>query len=265
MINFLNINQHLGFNYNASPLEQFEILVIYPISLYGLLDISITNSVIYMVIIFTSIFLFHFLGFFNINLVYSNPLSSILEFVYLFILGMVRQQSGIVGQNFFPFFFFVFWFILFSNLFGLLPYGFTVTGHIIMTFFLALSFNLSFLIYGLAKHGLKFFLLFVPKGAPVFLIPLLIVIEVLSYTLRTLSLSIRLFANMMAGHTLMFILSSFILSFLALGFLGFFPMLLVFLLLFFVFVLEVGIAFLQAYVFVILLAIYLKDGITPVH
>lgn len=253
------------FIYNSSPLEQFEILVIYPISFYGLLDISITNSVVYMCIVLFSMFFFHFLGFFNINLVYGNILSSFLEFVYLFILGMVRQQAGIVGQNFFPYFFLVFWFILFSNLFGLLPYGFTVTGHIIMTFFLALSFNLSFFIYGVANHGLKFFMLFVPKGAPAALLPLLVVIEILSYSLRTLSLSIRLFANMMAGHTLMFILSSFILSFLSFGFLGFFPMLLVFVILFFVFVLEFGIAFLQAYVFVILLAIFLKDGISPSH
>ena len=105
------------FIYNSSPLEQFEILVIYPISFYGLLDISITNSVVYMCIVLFSMFFFHFLGFFNINLVYGNILSSFLEFVYLFILGMVRQQAGIVGQNFFPYFFLVFWFILFSNLF----------------------------------------------------------------------------------------------------------------------------------------------------
>jgi ATP synthase subunit 6 len=261
----MNLIQLYLSNYNFSPLEQFEILVVYPISFFGLFDISITNSVIYVSIIFASIFLFHFLGLFNMNIVYSNPLSSILEFVYLFILGMVRQQAGIVGQNFFPFFFLVFWVILLSNLFGLLPYGFTVTGHIIMTFFLAFSFNLCFFLYGVVKHGLKFFMLFVPQGSPAFLIPLLVVIEVLSYSLRTLSLSIRLFANMMAGHTLMFILSSFILSFLAFGFLGAIPTFFVFVLLFCVFVLEVGIAFLQAYVFVILLSIYLKDGISPSH
>lgn len=253
------------FIYNTSPLEQFEILVIYPISLYGLLDISITNSVVYMCIILFSIFFFHFLGFFNTNLVYGNLLSSLLESVYLFVLGMIRQQAGIVGQNFFPYFFLLFWFILLSNLFGLLPYGFTVTSHIIMTFFLAFSFNLSFFIYGIAKHGFRFFLLFIPAGAPAALIPLMIVIEVLSYVLRSLSLSIRLFANMMAGHTLMFILSSFMLSFLSMGFLGFFPMFLVFVILFFVFLLEVGIALLQSYVFVILLSIFLKDGISPVH
>jgi F-type H+-transporting ATPase subunit a len=253
------------FNYYTSPLEQFEILVIYPLSFFGLFDISITNSFIYMCIIFFCMFMFHFLGFYNINLVAGNALSSLLEFFYLFIFGMIRQQSGIVGQNYFPYFFFAFWFILLSNVFGLLPYGFTVTGHIIMTFFLAFSFNLSFFLYGISKHGLKFFMLFVPKGSPAPLIPLLIVIEVLSYLLRTLSLSIRLFANMMAGHTLMFILSSFMLSFLAIGFLGFFPMFAVFVLLFCIFALEVGIAFLQAYVFVILLSIYLKDGVEPVH
>jgi F-type H+-transporting ATPase subunit a len=252
-------------NYYSSPLEQFEILVIYPLSFFGFFDISVTNSIIFMCIVLFCIFLFHFLGFYNINLVPVNGMASILEFFYLFIFGMIRQQSGLVGQNYFPYFFFTFWFILLSNIFGLLPYGFTVTGHIIMTFFLAFSFNLSFFLYGVSNHGLKFFLLFLPKGSPVALLPLLVVIEVLSYLLRTLSLSIRLFANMMAGHTLMFILSSFMLSFLALGFLGIFPMFAVFVLLFCIFALEVGIAFLQAYVFVILLSIYLKDGVAPVH
>ena len=249
-----------------SPLEQFEILVVYPISFFGVIDISLTNALIYLLIIFLCIFFLHFLGFYNIILGQNNVFSYLLEFFYLFIFGMIRQQSGLIGQNYFPYFFFTFWFILLANLLGLLPYGFTVTGHIIMTFFLAFSFNLSFFLYGIANHGLKFFMLFVPKGSPAPLLPLLVIIELLSYLLRTLSLSIRLFANMMAGHTLMFILSSFLLSFLSLNIIiGLFPAFMVLLLLFCIFVLEVGIAFLQAYVFTILLSIYLKDGVEPAH
>jgi len=211
------------------------------------------------------IFSIHYVTFYNMKLIPVSFFSSVLEFVYTFIFGMIRQQAGVFGQSYFPYFFFSFWFILISNLFGLLPYGFTVTGHIVITLFLALSFNISFFIYGLSKHGLNFFLLFLPKGSPAPLIPLLVVIEVLSYLLRTLSLSIRLFANMMAGHTLMFILSSFIISFLSIGFFGVFPGFLTFVLLFCIFGLEVGIAFLQSYVFVILLSIYLRDGVSPSH
>ena len=253
------------FSFFSSPLEQFEILLIYPFSLFGLVDISFTNAVFYFFVIFFFIFFFHFLGFYNMKLLSTNFFVTFLEFIYTFIFGMIRQQSGLYGQSYFPYFLFTFWFILFSNLFGLLPFGFTVTGHIVITLFFALSYNFSFFLYGLANHGFKFFMLFVPKGSPVALLPLLIVIEILSYLLRTLSLSIRLFANMMAGHTLMFILSTFIISFLSIGVFGILPGFLTFILLLFIFLLEAGIAFLQAYVFVILLSIYLRDGVSPSH
>jgi len=251
--------------YMTSPLEQFEILVIYPFSLFGLLDISFTNSIFYIFVIFLTLIGLHYVVFYNVSLLPLSFFNALFEFFYLFIFGMIRQQSGVYGQTYFPYIFFTFWFILISNLFGLLPYGFTVTGHIAITLFFALSFNLSFFFFGVSKNGLKFFMLFIPKGAPVALLPLLVVIEVLSYLLRTVSLSVRLFANMMAGHTLMFILSSFIISFLSLGFIGFFPGLVVFVILFAIFALEMGIAILQAYVFSILLTIYLRDGVEPAH
>lgn len=255
----------MNLNYFSSPLEQFEVLVMYPFSLFGLLDISFTNSSFYMFVIIFIILFLNYVIFFNVKLLPVSGFSGIFEFLYTFIFGMIRQQSGLYGQVFFPYFFLYFWFILISNVLGLLPYGFTVTGHIIVIFFLAFSINFSFFLFGVAKHGLKFFLLFFPKGSPLPLIPLLVVIEILSYLLRTLSLSIRLFANMMAGHTLMFILSSFMISFFSLGFLGLFPAFLNFMLLFAIFCLEMGIACLQSYVFVILLSIYLRDSVSPVH
>jgi F-type H+-transporting ATPase subunit a len=255
----------MNLNVFFSPVEHFEILVMYPLSFLGLLDISITNSSSYISVIFFTVIALHFLGLYVTKIISASYITGLLEFFYQFIFGMIRQQSGVFGQSFFPYFFLTFWFILISNLLGLLPYGFTVTGHIIITFFLAFSFNLSFFLFGVAKHGFSFFKLFVPSGSPVFLIPLLVAIEILSYLLRTLSLSIRLFANMMAGHTLMFILSSFIISFFSFGFFGAFPAFLTFVLLFLIFALEIGIAFLQAYVFVILLTIYLRDGVSPAH
>lgn len=162
-----------------------------------------------------------------------------------------------------PLFFAIFLTILFSNLIGLLPFAFTPTGHLAFTLTLALSCNLAIIIIGFYENGLGFLQLFVPKGGPKFLIPLIVVIEVLSYLLRTLSLSIRLFANMMAGHTLLHILASFITAFLKSGhaLIAFFPLLLVIA----VIALELGIAFLQAYVFTILLTIYLNDSFHPSH
>jgi len=142
-----------------------------------------------------------------------------------------------------------------------MPFGFTVTSHIIVTFFLALSFNLGFLFLGLVMHKFRFFLLFVPKGVPLLLAPLIIIIEIVSYLIRTFSLSLRLFANMMAGHTLLKILASFVVACASVGgyalAAGAVPLLLVFA----VTALEVGIAFLQAYVFTILLCIYANDAV----
>jgi len=155
-----------------------------------------------------------------------------------------------------PIFSVVFFFILFSNLLGLIPFGFTPTAQIIITFLIAFSFNLGFIFLGIILHGHRFFLLFVHE-APLILVPLITIIEILSYSLRTFSLSIRLFANMMAGHTLLHILGSFVLMFFKNSYyiLALFPFALVLA----IFVLELGIAFLQSYVFIVLLAIYLAE------
>jgi F-type H+-transporting ATPase subunit a len=245
-----------------TPLEQFEVKVLQPLSFFGLFDISFTNLSYYLLLASTAIAFFMLAGLYKAKLVPSRWQSAV-ELFYGFILGMVKQQAGREGFFLFPLFFFTFLFIFFSNLFGLFPFGFTPTGHIIITFVLAFSFNLGFLFIGFMKNGVSFLKLFVPSGSPAALLPLIVVIEVVSYLIRTFSLSLRLFANMMAGHTLLHILSSFVIAFIEANMVLFaiFPYLLVF----FVGILEFGIAFLQAYVFVILLCIYLNDALHPGH
>lgn len=254
------------YNIFNSPLEQFEVNILFPLSFFRIFDISFTNLAWAMLLSTGSLMFVLWLMFSPIQgraLLVPTKAQALGEFFYFFILGIIKQQAGRGGLIFFPLFFFTFFFIFGSNLFGLFPFGFTPTGHIIITFTLAFAFNLAFLILGFQLNGLKFLKLFVPSGSPVWLLPLIVVIEVISYLIRTFSLSLRLFANMMAGHTLLHILASFVLAFYKAGYaiLGLLP----FILVFFIGILEFGIAFLQAYVFVVLLAIYLNDALHPSH
>lgn len=246
----------------TTPLEQFEIHILASFSFFKFFDLSITTITVYsfLVLIFASIFLFF--GVYNATLI-PNYWQSVIELMYKFVFDTLNQQAGLKGQKFFPIFFSTFIFIMFANLIGLLPFGVTVTAQIIVTFALAFSFNLGFFFLGLIYHRLKFFNLFVPSDAPSALVPLIVVIEIVSYAIRTFSLSLRLFANMMAGHTLLHILSSFIIKFWQGGLylIAIFPFGLVLI----ITVLEFGIAFLQAYVFMILLCIYLNDSLHPGH
>jgi len=246
----------------TSPLEQFEIILLKPISLFNLVDISFTNATLFLILV---ILFWRITFYFSLKGSYFLPsfIQLILEALFSFVKSIVKQQSGIPGLRYLPIFFSIFLLVLGSNLIGLIPFAFTPTSHIALTFPIAVSCNLALIIIGLKENGFQFFQLFVPKGSPVWLLPLIVVIEVLSYLLRSLSLSIRLFANMMAGHTLIHILTSFAVSFLKAShvLIALFPILLVIL----VFVLELAIAFLQAYVFVILLCIYLNDSLHPVH
>jgi F-type H+-transporting ATPase subunit a len=182
---------------------------------------------------------------------------TIIESVYSFIHDLIIEQTGPSGQIFFPALFSIFTFILIANLLGTTPFGFTITAHIGLTLLMSLSFFSAWIIVGLRTLRLQFFLIFLPRGIPNWLMPLLVVIEILSFLIRPLSLAIRLFANMLAGHILLYIIGSATIvlarSSLLLGLLPF-----SFILAFFV--LEVGIAFLQAYVFAILLCIYLSDS-----
>ena len=250
-----------------SPLEQFDIIFFAP----GLtpdetfentqLHVMDVNMVLYFIII---LLFFHFIfSFLTLNVVSSTVFYKFFELVYFFVVEMLVQQAGASAVKYLPLIFTTFYFILFSNLIGMLPFGFTLTAHISITLFLALSFNIGFIILGFYKHGLNFLYLFVPSGTPSVLLPLIVVIEVVSYLIRTLSLSVRLFANMMAGHCLLYVISSFAFGILnTLGIVAILPIAVVYVA---IFILEFSIAVLQAYVFSILLCIYLNDSLHPVH
>lgn len=232
----------------------------------------------YLIIVLLFIVLFCFVSVLNSFLV-PHPFQNIVEFLYEFLAVTLNQQTGKSSQRMFPLFFLLFLFILFSNLIGLIPFNFTVTSHIFQTFSMGLSMIVALTVIGFLKHKLNFLKLFVPSGAPTFLIPLLVVIEIISYVSRAFSLSIRLFANMMSGHTLLNIISSFSVKLLSVKLVGnslSFSLIIKYLIFFFaglipmimiggIFFLEFGIAFLQAYVFLVLLGIYLNDSLKGGH
>jgi len=195
-----------------------------------------------------------------------SRLQSAAEISYEFVASTVRSTAGSEGMRFFPFVFTLFMFILTVNFIGLIPYTFTVTSHIIVTVALAITVFLTVLIYGLYRHGLHFFNLFVPKGVPIYILPLIVFIEVLSFVSRPISHSVRLFANMLAGHITLQVFAGFIvLMGGAMGALGWAGGALPFAMIVILFALETLVAFLQAYVFAILTCIYLNDAIHPGH
>lgn len=236
----------------ASPLKQFEIKSIVPIEVGGI-DVSFTNSSLFMVIVITAITLFLVLGMRKGALV-PGRWQSMAELSYEFIAGLVRDNIGQEGRAYFPFVFSLFMFILFCNTIGLVPYSFTVTSHIIVTFALAVLVFLGVTVVAIVKHKMKFFSYFLPKGTPLYMAPLLIPIEILSYLARPVTLSLRLFANMMAGHTMLKVFAGFVV---ALGYFGFAPMVVLIPL----YLLELIVALLQAFVFTILTCLYLHDAI----
>ena len=236
-----------------NPLEQFEIHRLIPIEIGGV-DVSFTNSSLWMVIAITLVTLFLTLSVRRRALV-PGRWQSLAELAYEFIANMIRDNVGQEGRRFFPFIFTLFMFILFGNMLGLIPYSFTYTSHIIVTATLALTVFLGITIVGIVRHGLRFFTFFMPQGAPAAMMPLMIPIEILSYLSRPVSLSIRLFANMMAGHTMLKVFAGFVVVLGLFG--GWAPLLVDVALTGF----ELLIAFLQAYVFTILTCLYLNDTI----
>ena len=242
---------------DKGPLHQFEISSLYDINFKGV-DISFTNSALSMLISISITTIIFYLG------SQKNPnspgrLQVFVEMSYDFIANMVRDNVGSGGKAFFPFIFTLFLFILFGNVLGMVPYNFTYTSHIIVTFGLAGFIFLAVTFIGIIRHGVSFLKFFVPSGVPIALLPILIPIEVISYLVRPVSLSLRLFANMMAGHTMLKVFASFIVL---LGFLGgWAPLLLVVILTGF----EIMIAVLQAYVFTILCCLYLNDALHLHH
>ena len=244
-------------DHGHSPLEQFLIRRIVDIHVGGL-DISFTNSSLFMVVAVVLITAFLTLSMSGAALV-PGRWQSMAELSYEFIANMVRDNVGSEGKPYFPFVFSLFMFILFANLLGLIPFTFTVTSHIAVTFALAAVVFIGVTIIGFAKHGVGFLRLFVPSGVPIFLLPLIVMIELVSYLTRPVSLSVRLFANMMAGHTMLKVFAGFVI---ALGvLLGWAPLAFIVALT----ALEFGIAILQAYVFAILSCIYLHDAMHPGH
>jgi F-type H+-transporting ATPase subunit a len=249
----------------ASPMEQFEVHPIAglpPLEFMGQ-DLSFTNASLWMCIVAASAALFLTWGASSPKLVPSR-MQSLAELSYTFIADMIRSAAGTEGLRFFPFIFTLFMFVLFANLIGLIPpiffHPFTVTSHIVVTFTLALVVFLMVIVVGLARHGLRFLTLFAPK-VPWPMLILMIPIEIVSFLSRPISLSVRLFANMLAGHTMLFVFGTFVVGLAsaggALSFLSIAPLAAITA----VSALEFLIAFLQAYVFAILTCIYLNDAL----
>nr|AYR06579.1 ATP synthase F0 subunit 6 [Lithothamnion sp.] len=241
----------------ASPLEQFEIVTLIPFTLLGL-NISLTNSSLFLIFSSFLAILWLFLSFFKMNLV-PNNWQVVQESFYLLTANIIKDNLGFKGEIYFPFIFSLHLLLLFCNLIGMIPYSFTVTSHIIFTFSLALSIFIGINIIGIRTHGFKFFNLFLPRGVPLIIMPLLVTIEFISYLIKVFTLSIRLFANMTSGHTLLKIIAGFAWSMLSAGGLLAFFHLIPLALLTILIGLELGIAVLQAYVFTLLTCIYLND------
>ena len=242
----------------ANPMSQFDVYRIGPEIKVGALDISFTNASLFMIISTVSILLVFNLGS-KRNSVLPNKMQLLAELSYTFVAKMISDTAGSKAKPYFAFIFSLFMFVLFCNMFGMIPYTFTVTSHIIVTFILASFIFIGVTIIGFIKHGFGYLKLFVPSGVPAVLLPLIVVIEIISYLSRPISLSVRLFANMMAGHTMMKVFGGFVISLGLVG--GWLP------LSFSVALtgLEILVAFLQAYVFAILTCIYLNDALNLHH
>ena len=242
----------------ANPMSQFEVYSIGPKIQIGSFDLSFTNSSLFMVLTVSVISLFFITATQKKSLV-PNKMQLIAEMAFEFVSKMISETAGKDARPYFPFILSLFLFVLVANLLGMLPYSFTVTSHIIVTFALAFFIFIGVTVVGFAKHGISYLKLFVPSGVPIFLLPLIIVIEVISYLSRPVSLSVRLFANMMAGHTMLKVFGGFVVSLGILG--GWLPLGFAVALT----GLELLVAFIQAYVFAILTCIYLNDALNLHH
>ena len=242
----------------GNPMTQFKVYKIGPEIKLGSIDLSFTNSSLFMIISAAVICLFLYFSTKERKII-PGKLQLISEMLFNFIAKMISDTAGSKAKPYFPFIFSLFVFVLLCNMVGMLPYSFTVTSHIIVTLIMALFIFFAVTIIGFLKHGFKYLSIFVPSGVPVVLLPLITVIEIISYLSRPVSLSVRLFANMMAGHTMLKVFGGFVISLGLLG--GWLP------LSFSVALtgLEILVAFLQAYVFAILTCIYLNDALNLHH
>lgn len=246
------VSGSMVFGKRMDPLHQFVISPIFRIDVGGV-DLSFTNSSLAVTVVVFSLMLLFSFGLRQRSIV-PTRLQSLLEMGYELISGVITENIGKEGLRYFPFVFSVFLFILFGNLLGMTPYMFTFTSHIVVTFTLAMVVISFVTILGIVLHGAKFFSIFVPKGVPSYLSPFLVPIEIISYMSRPVSLAVRLFANMMAGHTMMKVFAGFAVM---MGVSGVVPIAANVILTGF----EIIIAMLQAYVFTILTCVYLNDAV----
>ena len=242
----------------TNPMHQFNVYKIGPENKINGIDLSFTNASLFMLISAISISIFLLLGTKDKKII-PGKFQLLSEILYNFISKMISDTAGKKAKPYFPFIFSLFIFVLFCNMVGMLPYSFTVTSHIIVTLAFAMFIFIGVTILGFVIHGFKYLKIFVPSGVPVVLLPIIMIIEIISYLSRPVSLSVRLFANMMAGHTMLKVFGGFVIS---LGLVaGWLP------LTFSVALtgLEILVAFLQAYVFAILTCIYLNDALNLHH
>ena len=243
---------------STNPMHQFNVYRIGPEISLGNVDISFTNASLFMIISALAIISVFFVGTKRKTIV-PTKIQLLTELSYTFVSKMISDTAGSKAKPYFPFIFSLFMFVLFCNMLGMLPYSFTVTSHIIVTFALAAVVFIGVTIIGFANHGVGYLKLFIPSGVPVVLLPLIVIIEIISYLARPVSLSVRLFANMMAGHTMLKVFGGFVISLGIIG--GWLPLSFTVALI----GLEILIAFLQAYVFAILTCIYLSDALNLNH
>ena len=243
---------------STNPMHQFNVYRIGPEISFGSVDISFTNASLFMIISAITIISIFFVGT-RRKAIVPTKIQLLTELSYTLVSKMISDTAGSKAKPYFPFIFSLFMFVLFCNMLGMLPYSFTVTSHIIVTFALAAVIFVGVTIIGFVNHGVRYLKLFIPSGVPVFLLPLIVIIEIISYLSRPVSLSVRLFANMMAGHTMLKVFGGFVISLGIIG--GWLPLSFTVALT----GLEILIAFLQAYVFAILTCIYLNDALNLNH
>lgn len=243
-----------------SPIEKFDVVNLAFFNVADIVDFSITSMSLYL--LFVVVTLVFFFLFFNFNSTFIPSFTQVcIESSLLFVFGVVDKQIGKKGYIYFPFVLTLFFFILFANLYGIAPFSFSPTSHVLVTFFFSIMVWFMAIFIGILENGVGFYKLFVPN-VPLFMLPFLIIIEVISYIIRVFSLAIRLAANITSGHVLLFTIAGFAVKLFKLNW---FAALFAGFLLLLIFMLELGVAFLQAYVFVTLVCIYFNDSLNLSH
>ncbi|WP_297297821.1 F0F1 ATP synthase subunit A [uncultured Methylovirgula sp.] len=245
------------------PIHQFAVQPFVPFHLFGL-DVSFTNASLFMLLVVGVVSIVMLIGTSQRSIV-PGRLQSAAEMSYEFVASTVKMSAGTEGMKFFPLIFTVFMFILACNLLGLLPFSFSITSQLVITFALAIVVILVVLAVGFSRHGLHFLKLFVPSGVTIWLLPFIVVIEVISFLIRPITLSVRLFANMLAGHITLKVMAGFVAALLGAGVATWIVAPLPFLANVVLLGFELFVAVLQAYIFTILSCVYLNDAFHPGH